>query len=60
MEKKICPTCGAEYEVRMVHAMMRDKDSYECSVCDTELDRWNGSTFPSYRLVKRPDKWPKE
>jgi transposase-like protein len=56
--EKECPRCGSLYEVRMVQLPIRDKDSFDCLICDHELDTWNGTTFPSYLLLKR-EPWPK-
>lgn len=38
--------------------MVRDKDSFECLVCQASIESWNVSRFPMFKLVKRPDKAP--
>lgn len=47
--------CGAVYERGEIKLPVRDKDSYECSVCGETLDRWNASRIPTYKLISRPD-----
>lgn len=39
---KVCPKCGAVYELTERHVTMRDKDSLYCDDCQTEIHTWNG------------------
>jgi hypothetical protein len=50
--------CGAVYERGEVKLPARDKDSFDCEVCKREIERWNGSRIPVFRLVRRPDEPP--
>lgn len=52
VENRICPTCGAEYEVYKIKVGMRDRDQEECEVCGTEIISWNGGTIYSIKLIK--------
>ena len=47
--------CGAVYARYYEKVMFRDKDSYECSLCNRTLDTWNGSRIPVFDLVSVPD-----
>lgn len=53
-----CPHCGAGYERAYEHVAFRDKDDAWCSVCGEVMDRWNGSSIPHHRLVRRPAQPP--
>jgi hypothetical protein len=53
--KLVTCTCGAIYERREVKAMVRDKDSFECYVCNRRIEEWSASRFPVFKLVKRRD-----
>lgn len=48
--------CGAVYEVTYTKIMFRDKDTYQCAICDRTIDRWNGSRIPHHKLVSKPEK----
>ncbi|TPG45713.1 hypothetical protein EAH89_26295 [Roseomonas nepalensis] len=54
-----CSQCGSCYEVRQVKTPVRDKDSFNCVVCRYEMDSWNDTTYPTYRLIKR-EPWPRQ
>lgn len=55
MAEQVTCECGAVYERGNLKLPLRDKDSYDCVVCGKELDRWNGSNIPTFKLIKRPD-----
>ena len=55
--KRICPKCGAAYELTEINTMVRDKDSLECNFCNETLIKWNGASFFIIKEVtKKPDK----
>ena len=47
--------CGAVYKVTVHRFPMRDSDSFNCSVCGTQIAKWNSTEAPSYELVSKPD-----
>ena len=49
-DDKICAQCGSTYTVEYHHVPMKDIDSFSCSVCGVELDRWKSTRYPSYTL----------
>lgn len=55
METKRCPSCGALYEVTYTKVIFRDKDVAHCQKCGDEIDSWNGSRIPSFRLIEDPE-----
>jgi len=50
-----CKACGAVYERKIQRFPLRDKDTAECGVCGEEMESWNSTSVPIYRLIKRPD-----
>lgn len=55
--ERICPKCGAIYELAEVKTMTRDKDSLECNFCNETLIKWNGASFLVIKkVIKKPDK----
>ncbi|MBB4041628.1 hypothetical protein GGR34_003306 [Microvirga flocculans] len=46
--------CGAVYEVTETKVPFRDRDNFNCDRCGEEVERWNGSTIPSFRLIAGP------
>lgn len=48
MRVDTCQTCGAGYEVREASLIMRDRDSFNCNRCGTEMLRWNGAVTYSF------------
>lgn len=60
MEKVSCSKCSAVYERTEFKLPVRDKDHANCEVCGEELESWNGSRVPSFRLMERPKDWPKK
>jgi hypothetical protein len=55
MGREITCACGAVYERTEVKFTVRDNDSANCQVCGEELESWNGSRVPQFRLIKRPE-----
>lgn len=57
MRSKITCRCGAIYERTEVKFMARDKDTANCQVCGDELESWNSSRVPQFRLslISRPE-----
>lgn len=51
-----CPTCGSVYETELHQTPIRDKDSADCKVCGKEMDSWNSTTFPIYKLKKAAER----
>nr|WP_249209815.1 phage terminase large subunit family protein [Bradyrhizobium manausense] len=49
-----CPHCGAGFQRIELSSMSGTKSRYECPVCDTVLEVFDGSTFVAYRLVIQP------
>ena len=56
MATKIICACGAIYERTEVKLTVRDRDNANCQVCGEELESWNGSRIPQFRLITRPEK----
>jgi hypothetical protein len=55
-ETETCGKCGAVYEVIGYRKLpARDRDSFECDLCGETVARWNASSIPQFKLVKRPD-----
>ena len=48
-------SCGAVYRKAIQRLPTRDSDSATCSVCGSEMDRWNSTRVPDYELVRRPE-----
>ena len=55
MAHRLCKKCGAVYERTETKLAFRDKDNYNCDICGQELESWNGSRIPMFKLIKRPD-----
>lgn len=54
-ENIFCSKCGAEYELYRHKLPMRDNDSESCSICGTELIKWNSGVRYSTKLIKKGD-----
>jgi len=54
MKRNVTCECGAVYERTEQKVIFRDKDSVNCQECGRELESWNGSRIPVYRLIRRP------
>lgn len=50
-----CPHCKSVYETELHRSPVRDSDSANCEVCGQEMNRWNSTTFPVYKLKIRSD-----
>jgi hypothetical protein len=48
--------CGTVYERTEWKTTSRDKDYFNCRECGREIESWNGSRIPSFKLVSRPKK----
>ncbi|MBW4565651.1 MAG: hypothetical protein KME32_32135 [Mojavia pulchra JT2-VF2] len=51
--KETCPQCDSVYSVTIHRLPARDKDSFNCVVCGYEMQSWNDTEFPSFKLVQR-------
>ena len=47
--------CGTVYERETHKLQYRDHDTFECRICKRELDLWNGSVVPEFKLIEMPD-----
>ena len=55
--KRICPKCGAIYELAEFKTIVREKDSLECNFCNETLIKWNGASFWTIKeVIKKPDR----
>src|SRR3546814_19980328 len=48
-----CERCKSVYYVTATSAIMRDKDSIDCTVCGLELIRWNEAKIYGAELKSR-------
>jgi hypothetical protein len=46
-----CAHCGAAYKFVWVRSAWPSKGVAECVECGAEMDRWDATTWPSYRRV---------
>ena len=53
--RKECPTCGSIYDIVEHPYPLRDKDSIECTVCNTTLVSWNGACVFTSKLLERKE-----
>lgn len=53
--EKSCARCGSTYMVEYHHVPTKDIDSFSCSVCGVELDRWKSTRCPTFTLIVRQD-----
>lgn len=51
--KESCPKCSSVYKVTIQYFPMRDSDYFNCEVCGYEMQRWNDTASPSFKLVER-------
>lgn len=47
-----CENCSALYLRTETKTTERDKDRFDCRVCGHEIESWNGSRIPSFRLIE--------
>jgi rubredoxin len=52
---KKCPECGAVYEVFINRSPEIVQRLYDCAVCGWRFDEWQGTIWPSYKLVWAPE-----
>ena len=52
-------SCGAVYERTENKAPVRDSDSFDCVCCGVEVEPWNDTRWPSFKLISRPQHAPK-
>lgn len=50
-----CAHCGVGYKVIWVRSAWPSKGVAECVECGGEMDRWDATTWPSYRRVPLDD-----
>ena len=51
--KESCSECSSVYEVTITRFPMRDSDYFNCEVCGHEMQRWNSTEAPSFKLIER-------
>lgn len=49
-----CPHCGALYEVTIDRFPMREAGQVKCDECNNIMKKWNSTSHPTFRLIKRP------
>lgn len=47
-----CAHCGGAHKITWVRSAWRSKGVAECVECGGEMDRWDATTWPSYRLFQ--------
>jgi len=47
--------CGASYERTEKKSLRRAKGSFNCTVCNNELETWSGFRVPTFKILKRLD-----
>ena len=50
-----CPNCGAVFQVLIERIPHKDRESFDCTECGTEVDEWNTTELRFYTL-KHPGK----
>ena len=53
--RQVTCQCGAVYERTEQKVIFRDQDRFRCHICGWEIESWNDSRIPIYKLVKRPE-----
>jgi hypothetical protein len=53
VKETACPQFQSRYKVRVTRLPTRDRDDFNCVICGYELDSWNSTSVPSYRLTER-------
>jgi hypothetical protein len=48
--------CGARYRRTVIRATAPQKDKFECFVCQSQIETWEGVYCPHYELISRPNK----
>ena len=49
----VCGKCGSVYELTEHKAIMRDRDSLTCDVCEEEMFSWNGAVYYTSQIIER-------
>jgi hypothetical protein len=49
-----CRMCSATYERSTFQGFARERSSFDCYGCGTELERWNTNLVPTYSIVVLP------
>jgi uncharacterized protein (DUF983 family) len=49
-----CRMCSATYERSIFQGFARERSSFDCYGCGTELERWNTNLVPTYSIVVLP------
>jgi len=47
----VCAHCRVAYERTMIAGRVREQSVFACYGCGAELESWNGSTVPNYRIL---------
>jgi ssDNA-binding Zn-finger/Zn-ribbon topoisomerase 1 len=50
-----CPNCGTRYRKRVTRLPVRDKDYFDCNVCNHRMDEWNSTHVPMYEQLPEED-----
>ena len=53
-----CKRCKSVYEKLVRYFPIKDSDHFDCEVCGQQVESWNDTAVPSYRLVERRA-WPR-
>ena len=53
-----CKRCASRFRLRHFKLAMRDRDSYDCSVCGNTLISWNGGEMYSDLELIEAKPWP--
>ncbi|MBL7717696.1 MAG: hypothetical protein JNL72_02580 [Flavipsychrobacter sp.] len=51
--KVVCSGCGSVYELSSNKIPVRDKDTLECEVCNTQIYSWNEAKIWYAKLVEK-------
>jgi uncharacterized protein (DUF983 family) len=46
-----CRICSATYERSTFQGFARERSSFDCYGCGTELERWDTNLVPTYSIV---------
>ena len=55
-EDATCEKCGSVYSVTIHRFPVRDKDSFNCTVCGHLMREWNDTACPSFKLKSHGEK----
>jgi transcription elongation factor Elf1 len=50
-----CPHCGALYAVTYSRRPKSESNTAKCTVCLQIMDKRDSTTFPTYKLIQRPE-----